>query len=239
MKAWRRTPWISWPGALQSDPGLAEGFKSRVGQHPAGIAIITVAGPEGPVGLTGVLGVLDLRGPPILGFSLQAERGSAAVVATADSFIVHFLDSDNVGAGPFLSRSPGAPRFGRTWPGRRLPTGEPRLTGVRRVLRAIPLARIKAGPALVFNAAVVDVLGEEGSGSPLVYHQRQFHGLSHRLGAGPAPLVRLGRCCGPCWDPRRMFCRHTLTYHQSVRNLVSEASKWSAQRRPRRGGTHP
>jgi hypothetical protein len=32
----------------------------------------------------------------------------------------------------------------------------------------------------VFNAAVVDVLGHEGSGSPLVYHQRRFHGLSDR-----------------------------------------------------------
>lgn len=164
--------------ALQSDPGLTEGFKSAFGQHPAGIAIITVAGPEGPVGLTASSVSSISADPPILGFSLQAKRGSAAVVATADSFIVHFLDSDNVELARSFAIS-GAPRFGEGMAWETLPTGEPRLTDVRRVLRAIPLARIKAGPALVFNAAVVDVLGEEGSGSPLVYHQRQFHGLSH------------------------------------------------------------
>nr|WP_240625162.1 flavin reductase family protein [Kocuria tytonicola] len=164
--------------ALHSDPRLTEGFKSAFGQHPAGIAIITVAGPEGPVGLTASSVSSISADPPILGFSLQAKRGSAAVVATADSFVVHFLDSDNVELARSFAIS-GAPRFGADMDWDTLPTGEPRLLGVRRVLRAVPLARIKAGPALVFNAAVVDVLGEGGSGSPLVYHQRQFHGLSH------------------------------------------------------------
>ena len=163
--------------ALHSDPSLTEGFKSAFGQHPAGIAIITVAGPEGPVGLTASSVSSISADPPILGFSLQAKRGSAAVVATADSFVVHFLDSDNVELARSFAIS-GAPRFGDDMEWTTLPTGEPRLLGVRRVLRAIPLARIKAGSALVFNAAVVEVLGEEGSGSPLVYHQRQFHGLS-------------------------------------------------------------
>ena len=164
--------------ALHSDPRLTEGFKSAFGQHPAGIAIITVAGPEGPVGLTASSVSSISADPPILGFSLQAKRGSAAVVATADSFVVHFLDSDNVDLARSFAIS-GAPRFGDDMEWTTLPTGKPRLLGVRRVLRAIPLARIKAGPALVFNAAVVEVLGEEGSGSPLVYHQRQFHGLSN------------------------------------------------------------
>ncbi|WP_367404776.1 flavin reductase family protein [Kocuria marina] len=164
--------------ALHSDPRLTEGFKSAFGQHPAGIAIITVAGPEGPVGLTASSVSSISADPPILGFSLQAKRGSGAVVATADSFVVHFLDSDNVELARSFAIS-GAPRFGDDMEWTTLSTGEPRLLGVRRVLRAIPLARIKAGSALVFNAAVVEVLGEEGSGSPLVYHQRQFHGLSN------------------------------------------------------------
>jgi hypothetical protein len=37
---------------------------------------------------------------------------------------------------------------------RQLPTGEPLLTDVGRVMRVEPLARIKAGPALVFNCGV-------------------------------------------------------------------------------------
>ena len=47
--------------------------------------------------------------------------------------------------------------YGADMPWEYLETGEPRLLNVARVLRAVPLARIKAGPALVFNAAVVDV----------------------------------------------------------------------------------
>ena len=110
--------------ALQSDPGLTEGFKSAFGQHPAGIAIITVAGPEGPVGLTASSVSSISADPPILGFSLQAKRGSAAVVATADSFIVHFLDSDNVELARSFAIS-GAPRFGEDMAWETLPTGEP------------------------------------------------------------------------------------------------------------------
>ena len=119
--------------ALRSDPRLTEGFKSAFGQHPAGIAIITAAGPEGPVGLTASSVSSISADPPILGFSLQAKRGSAAVVASADSFIVHFLDSDNVELARSFAIS-GAPRFGEDMAWETLPTGEPRLTGVRRVL---------------------------------------------------------------------------------------------------------
>ena len=56
--------------ALHSDPRLTEGFKSAFGQHPAGIAIITVAGPEGPVGLTASSVSSISADPPILGLSL-------------------------------------------------------------------------------------------------------------------------------------------------------------------------
>ncbi|WP_223842184.1 flavin reductase family protein [Kocuria sp. cx-455] len=164
---------------LAEDENLINGFKAAFGQHPAGIAIITVAGPEGPVGLTASSVSSISAQPPILGFSLQAQRGSAAIVADAKSFLVHFLDSDNVDLARAFSIS-GAPRFGEDMPWEQLPTGEPRLLGVRRVLRAVPLARVKAGSALVFNAAVVENVGDEGSGKPLVYHQRQFHGLSPR-----------------------------------------------------------
>lgn len=164
---------------LRADPEVTAGFKEAFGQHPAGIAIITVAGPEGPVGLTASSLSSISAQPPILGFSLQARRGSAAVVADAESFLVHFLDADNIDLARAFSVS-GAERFDAGMPWESLPTGEPRLLGVRRVLRAVPLARIKAGPALVFNAAVVENVGASGSGEPLVYHQRRFHGLSNK-----------------------------------------------------------
>lgn len=164
---------------LSSDERLSQGFKAAFGEHPAGVAIITVAGPEGPVGLTASSVSSISVDPPILGFSLQAQRGSAAIVANAPSFLVHFLDAEDVELARSFSTT-GAPRFGDDMPWETLSTGEPRLTQVRRVLRAVPLARVKAGPALVFTAAVVEAVGGEGSGAPLVYHRRQFHGLSQR-----------------------------------------------------------
>lgn len=158
---------------------VGDGFKAAFAHHPAGVAIITARGPDGPVGLTASSVSSVAVDPPILGFSLQARQGSAALLADADSFLVHLLDAHNLGLARSFAVS-GTPRFGPDMPWEYLETGEPRLLGVARVLRAVPLARIKAGPALVFNAAVVDVLGAEGDGSPLVYHRRRFHGLSDR-----------------------------------------------------------
>ncbi|MGQ1798472.1 flavin reductase family protein [Kocuria oceani] len=163
---------------------VGDAFKAVFADHPAGVAIITARGPDGPVGLTASSVSSVSAVPPILGFSLQARQGSAALLAEADSFLVHLLDAENLGLARSFAVS-GAPRFGPDMPWEYLATGEPRLLGVGRVLRAVPLARIKAGPALVFNAAVVDVLGDEGTGAPLVYHRRRFHGLSDRSALDP------------------------------------------------------
>lgn len=163
---------------------LGEAFKDVFAHQPAGVAIITARGHDGPVGLTASSVSSVAAVPPILGFSLQAQRGSAAIVAEARSFLVHLLDAENLGLARAFAVS-GAPRFGEDMPWDYLPTGEPRLLGVGRVLRAVPLARIKAGPSLVFNAAVLDVLGDGGTGTPLVYHRRRFHGLDDRSALDP------------------------------------------------------
>ncbi|KAA9392917.1 flavin reductase family protein [Kocuria coralli] len=152
-------------------------YSSVFGYHPAGVAVITARGPEGPVGLT-VSSVSSVSAdPPIIGFSLQARSGSAALVAQADSLLVHLLDAPNIGLARAFATH-GAPRFGDAMDWKWLPTGEPLLKGVGRVLRVHPLARIQAGPALVFDAGVVQILGTEPNGAPMVYHKRQFHSLS-------------------------------------------------------------
>lgn len=165
------------PSRLEDPSGLKEGFGEIFGTHPAGIAVITAEGPEGPVGLTASSLSSVSAEPPIIGFSLQARRGSAALVAEADTLLVHLLDSSNVGIAKAFATH-GAPRFGDAMNWRRLPTGEPMLTDVGRVMRVERLARIKAGPALVFNCGVLEILGSHPAGAPLVYHQRQFHSLS-------------------------------------------------------------
>ncbi|MFI7580504.1 flavin reductase family protein [Kocuria sp. M1N1S27] len=171
-------------GHLENLDHVGEAFKAAFADHPAGVAIITARGPDGPVGLTASSVSSVSVVPPILGFSLQARQGSAALLAEAESFLVHLLDAENLDLARSFAVS-GSPRFGADMPWEYLGTGEPRLLGVGRVLRAVPLARIKAGPALVFNAAVVDVLGHEGTGGPLVYHRRRFHELNDRSALDP------------------------------------------------------
>ncbi|EME35631.1 flavin reductase [Kocuria palustris] len=165
------------PSRLEDTTSLKGEFGAIFGSHPAGVAVITAEGPDGPVGLTASSLSSVSADPPIIGFSLQARRGSAALVAEADTLLVHLLDSSNVAIARAFATH-GAPRFGDAMNWRQLPTGEPLLTDVGRVMRVEPLARIKAGPALVFNCGVLEILGSEPAGAPLVYHQRQFHSLS-------------------------------------------------------------
>ena len=114
--------------------------------------------------------------PAIIAFSLKANSGSAAKIAAASSFLVHMLDAENVTlAKNFATHD--YPRFEdpSTW--EFVHTGEPLVHGVRRVLRATPLSRVEAGPALVFTAQVEEFIRNDCEGTPLVYHSRNFHAL--------------------------------------------------------------
>src|SRR5690606_29139783 len=108
---------------------VGEAFKAAFAHQPAGVAIITARGPGGPVGLTASSVSSVSAVPPILGFSLQARQGSAALLAEADSFLVHLLDAENLDLARSFAVS-GAPRFGTDMPWEYLETGEPRLLGV-------------------------------------------------------------------------------------------------------------
>jgi flavin reductase (DIM6/NTAB) family NADH-FMN oxidoreductase RutF len=116
--------------------------------------------------------------PPILCFSLQSLRGSAAAIADASSLLVHLLTAENVA----LARRFAAPgtdrRFGPSTPWSPLPTGEPFLHGTGPVLRGTPLTTVAAGPALVVTAAVDAVLPSESLAAPLVYQDRRYHCVS-------------------------------------------------------------
>lgn len=156
---------------------VVEGFKDAFRGHPAGVAIITAAGPGGPVGLTASSVASVSAAPPILAFSLASAEGSAGVIAGAETVLVHLLGADNAElAALFAAR--GSERFGpdRTWTP--LPGGEPLLPGVPRALLCRVLSRTQAGSSILIAAAVLDIhTGPEAA--PLVYHDRTFH----RLGA--------------------------------------------------------
>ena len=114
--------------------------------------------------------------PAIIAFSLKANSGSAAKIAAASSFLVHMLDAENVTlAKNFATHD--YPRFADTSTWEFVSTGEPLVHGVGRVLRATPLSRVEAGPAIVFTAQVEEFIRNDCEGTPLVYHSRNFHAL--------------------------------------------------------------
>ncbi|CAM3082621.1 flavin reductase family protein [Prescottella defluvii] len=156
---------------------LSGDFRRAFRGHPAGVAIITARGSEGPVGLTSSSVVSIAADPPILGFSLQSDRGSAAVIGSATSFLVHLLTAENASLARLFA-TPGTRRFGPDMAWSTLATGEPLIHGTGHVLRCTPLSGVQAGPATVLTAAVEDVLEPENLGAPLVYQDRKYHCVS-------------------------------------------------------------
>ncbi|WP_234036870.1 flavin reductase [Rhodococcus sp. P-2] len=115
--------------------------------------------------------------PAVLAFSLQSLRGSASVIASARSFVVHLANSTNERlASTFATR--GAVRFGDDMPWSFLPTGEPFLHGTGHALRAVPLTANKCDSAVIVTARVVDVIDPQQVLEPLVYHDRTYRNLS-------------------------------------------------------------
>ena len=86
------------------------------------------------------------------------------------------LDAENVQLAKNFATH-GYPRFADKSSWEFLSSGEPLVHGVRRVLRATPLSRVEAGPALVFTARVEELIRHDLGGTPLVYHSRSFHAL--------------------------------------------------------------
>lgn len=156
-------------------PPVVDEFKNAFRGHPAGVAIITAAGAEGPVGLTASSVSSVSAVPPILAFSLASTEGSAGVIASADTIVVHLLGAENADlAALFAAR--GTERFGRDLPWSTLPGGEPLLEGVPRALLCRILSRTQAGSSTLIAAEVLEIHTGPAS-APLVYHDRTYHHL--------------------------------------------------------------
>ena len=152
-------------------------FCEAFGAQAAGVAIITA---EGSDGLPGGLTISSLSSvsaePPIVSFSFKDQTGSAARIIDAQSFLIHLIGAENVEIAKLFAVSK-ADKFSdaSTWD--RLPTDEPLLHGVNRVLRVKPLGTLTAGPAIVFTAEVTDFIRHDAQATPTVYHARRFHSL--------------------------------------------------------------
>ncbi len=144
----------------------SELFKQAFGHHPAGVAVITATDDAGePAGFTASSLTSVAAEPAIVAFSLKADSGSAGKIAAAPSFLIHMLDAENVQLAKNFATH-GYPRFADKSSWEFLSSGEPLVHGVRRVLRATPLSRVEAGPALVFTARVEEFIRHDLGGTP-------------------------------------------------------------------------
>lgn len=159
----------------------AEALKQVFRHHPAGVAIITLAGPDGPVGFTATSVFSISADPPLFGFSVADTSSSLPAVERASSLVVNFLGSDQRDlAARFATR--GIDRFaGIEWSA--LATGEPVLAGVVSWIRGDIVHRTATGGSrLVVVRATA--WGQRGEPDPLVYVDRTYHRLGERSRLG-------------------------------------------------------
>lgn len=155
-------------------------FKDLFRRHPAGVAVVTLAGPDGaPVGFTATSVISVSADPAVLAFSITEVSSSWPALREASSAVVHFLSHDHAQlstrfATPGIDRFAGVPL---TW----LPTGEPRLADVGAWARIRIDERVRAGSSYLVVASVLELADDlapdgEPSAPRLVYVDRTYHG---------------------------------------------------------------
>lgn len=151
-----------------------EDFKAVFRTHPAGVAVVTLSGPDGPVGFT-VTSVSSVSADPaVLVFSLTAGSSSRQAIEKARSVTVNFLAEDQEEIAETFARR-GIDRFAQVqWD--TLPTGEPALHGASAWVRGEVDHRIPVGDSLLITVRATLSRRREGS-QPLVYVDRTYHRL--------------------------------------------------------------
>lgn len=156
--------------------GLAAAFRAAFAGHPAGVAIVTAAGPDGPAGITASSVISVSAEPPVLALSIMPSSESGAALLVAETLAVHLLTTANRGLAELFAR-PGSHRFGFNMDWYTAPTGEPIIRGVGTVLRCKPLDRMPAGTGIVLAAQVLQILDGGSTAQPLVYQRQTYYAL--------------------------------------------------------------
>lgn len=162
---------------MTEKPGadVATRFKNAFREHPAGIALITASTEQGPAGLTASSVASVGLDPVALTFSVTRATGSAGALLSADTMLVHLLDSRHVEIAQEFAVS-GGERFTPRQGWRTLDTGEPYLPGVHAALRCRALQITPVGASSAVIAEVIEVIEGE-TAAPLVYLDRTFRVL--------------------------------------------------------------
>ncbi|MAS04716.1 MAG: flavin oxidoreductase [Ahrensia sp.] len=161
----------------------AESYRAALRRHPAGVAIITLAGEAGPVGFTATsLTSLSLD-PPLVCFNITHTSSSIEALRKAESAVVHILGEHQIDLARRFSRSAEL-RFadGGSWT--ELDSGEPLLRGTPTWMRVTVQQLIPAGDSTLVIGAVTRIQCGDSAPPPLIYHNGEF------LATSPLPAQR-------------------------------------------------
>ena len=160
------------------DADFPRAFKDLFRLHPAGVAVVTLTGPDGaPVGFTATSVISVSAQPAVLAFSITKISSSWPALEVATSAVVSFLAHDQADLSVRFA-TPGIDRFADValeW----LPTGEPRLAQVTSWARVEIAERVPAGSSFLVTANVSDLHDDappaQADQPRLVYVDRTYH----------------------------------------------------------------
>ena len=164
-------------------PDLADAFREAFRHHPSGVAVITADPGDGPVALTVSSLISVSAAPPTVAFSLSMKSSASGALLRAETLVIHFIRRADLPIAR-LGATSGVDRFaGVDW--ERLPTGEPRYTGIKTWFRARVVGNLPLQGASVIAAELLDGHAEGSEGGPealsMVYLDRRWHGLQELL----------------------------------------------------------
>jgi len=174
---------------------MTNAFREAFRRHPAGVAVITADPGDRPVAMTVSSLISVSAAPPVVAFSLSMKSTSSEPLLRAETMVIHLLRFTDIDLAQ-LCASSGADRFppGGAWA--RLPTGEPRYTGVSTWFRARRLGLLPIEGATLVAAELLEGEVQPDEVPPeahsLVYLDRRWHRLHKELD-GVAELLDSSR----------------------------------------------
>ncbi|MBH0024324.1 flavin reductase family protein [Salinibacterium sp. SWN248] len=171
--------------ALPATGLSAAEFAAAFRQHPGGVAIVTADSPLGPVALTVTSIVSVSADPPLFAFSIGHQASTATGIRNADSYVVHFLSSEQLPIAELCATS-GIDRFADRSLWSRLPSGEPYFPSapVRIVGQRVDQLDTASASLILVLAQASHVGSETDAAPPLVYHDRGWHELGEHSQLG-------------------------------------------------------
>lgn len=159
---------------------LASAFREAFRCHPAGVAVLAADTGEGPVALTISSLISVSAAPPVVAFSLSANSSATARLLAAQTVVIHLARSTDLEIAR-LGSTRGADRFGAGIAWERLPSGEPRYSGMQTWFRAQVRGTLAVDGATLVAAELLEGAVSTASASPeedaLVYFDRRWHRL--------------------------------------------------------------